>query len=462
MPGDDHTNDPQESAEASTSEKGGNSCVGGRFFHAIDWLSFGITTLAALAVYLATIAPEVNLEDGGSFVTGAAYAGVPDCPGFPLWTLYSWLWIKLIPYSNVAWRVAVGSAWAAALACGLTAVMVSRGGVLLLGNRPAFSSLQPVEQNWLRCACGVVAGLALGFCETIWSQVAKCDIWAVSVLLFTIMQLLLMRWTFSISTRRFFYAGVFLFGLVLTNSQFWIVFAPGLVVWVLLNDAELGRDFFLLAAILLISGLMPFWDDHQIRYFPFVYAFWPLAIWPGIIAVKTRRIATQWKATLLCGLFFFTGLAPYIYPALASMTNPPLNWAYPRTVEGFWHLVSRGQYDKLNGTHDLVLFIEHLWAIGLDVGGQFGWLYFVFIPLPFCLWRRMRPDARRWMMGLITSFVCMGPMMVAMLNPTRDRQTSVLVQQYFSALYVVLAVWAGLGLMLAGGIIIITRLGRIP
>ena len=88
MPGDGHTDDAQESAEASTCEEGKNSCVGGRFFHAVDWLSCGITTLAAFAVYLATIAPEVNLEDGGSFVTGAAYAGVPDPPGFPLWTLY--------------------------------------------------------------------------------------------------------------------------------------------------------------------------------------------------------------------------------------------------------------------------------------------------------------------------------------------------------------------------------------
>ena len=194
--------------------------------------------------------------------------GLRGCAGstwFSALDSLSWLWIKLIPYSNLAWRVAVGSAWAAALACGLTALMVSRGGALLLGSNPAFSGLRPVEQNWLRAACGIVAGLALGFCETIWSQVAKCDIWAVSVLLFAIMQLLLMRWTFSRDRRRFLYGGVVLYGLVLTNSQFWIVFAPGLAVWVLLNNAELGRDFFLLAAILLIAGLLPIWDQNQYR-----------------------------------------------------------------------------------------------------------------------------------------------------------------------------------------------------
>jgi hypothetical protein len=54
------------------------------------------------------------------------------------------------------------------------------------------------------------------------------------------------------------------------------------------------------------------------------------------------------------------------------------------------------------------------------------------------------------MLGLTAAFVCSGPVMVAMLNPTRDRQSLHLVAPWFSAMYVVLAVWTGLGLMIVG------------
>ena len=35
---------------------------------------------------------------------------------------------------------------------------------------------------------------------------------------------------------------------------------------------------------------------------------------------------------------------------LAGMTNPPMQWGYPRTVEGFIHAFTRGQYEKTNPT----------------------------------------------------------------------------------------------------------------
>jgi hypothetical protein len=420
-------------------------------------LSFGITTLMAMAVYLGTIAPEVTLEDGGTFVTGAVYAGVPDCPGFPVWTIYSWLFVKLIPFSNDAWRVTVGSAWAAALACGLTALMVSRGGPLLLRNSAAFASLQPMEQNSLRVVCGCVAGLAFGLCEAIWSEVARLNIWALSMLLFAAILAFLMRWTVSPQSRRFLYAAVFLFGLLLTNSQFLIAFAPAFVLWVMVTDSELGRDFFLLVPVLAYLIVFPgFWDSSQLTpasIHLFVIVFVPAAIWAVIAGIKTRRIGSEWRPTLLCGVLFMAGLGPYLYSALASMTNPPLNWAYPRTVEGFYHLVSRGQYDKMNPNHDLRLFISQLGIFVKEVGRQFGWLYAIFIPLPFLLLRRASGEGRKWVFGLMAAFISTGPVIVAMLNPTPDRVTIGIFAVYLSAVYVVLAVWTGLGLMIVGAIV---------
>src|SRR5881398_604131 len=93
----------------------------------IDWFTFGITTLVVFIGYLLTLAPDLTLEDSGELAVGSYYAGVPHPPGYPVWTIYSWLFTALIPISNVAYRVAVSSAVAGALSCGLIALMVSRG-----------------------------------------------------------------------------------------------------------------------------------------------------------------------------------------------------------------------------------------------------------------------------------------------------------------------------------------------
>ena len=83
-----------------SSEVAVEASVTARFFHRTDWVSFCVTTILVLAVYLWTLAPN--------------YAGVPHPLGFPIWTVYAWLFTKLLPFSNVAWRVAVSSAVAGA------------------------------------------------------------------------------------------------------------------------------------------------------------------------------------------------------------------------------------------------------------------------------------------------------------------------------------------------------------
>src|SRR5208282_3342716 len=56
-----------------------------RFFQKVDWVSFGVTTLLTLAVYLFTLSPEVDLDYSGFYSTAAMYPGVSISPGHPLW-----------------------------------------------------------------------------------------------------------------------------------------------------------------------------------------------------------------------------------------------------------------------------------------------------------------------------------------------------------------------------------------
>src|ERR1700720_2445339 len=92
-------------------------------FRKIDWLTLIITFVVMWVVYFLTIAPELTLEDSGELVTGSFYAGIPHPPGYPVWSIYSWLWTALVPWGNMAWRVALAEATAGALASGLIAFM---------------------------------------------------------------------------------------------------------------------------------------------------------------------------------------------------------------------------------------------------------------------------------------------------------------------------------------------------
>src|SRR5258705_5568613 len=101
-------------------------------FRKRDWFCSLFTFLAIWCVYFLTLAPEVTLEDAGELITGAVYAGIPHPPGYPVWTLYSWLWTVLVQVGNMAWRVALAQANAGAVACALITLIVSRGSSLLI------------------------------------------------------------------------------------------------------------------------------------------------------------------------------------------------------------------------------------------------------------------------------------------------------------------------------------------
>ncbi len=416
----------------------------GPFFERTDWLAFGLVCLMLLAVYLWTLAPDVTLEMSGTLATGAAYAGVPDTGGFPLWTIYSWLFTQMLPFSTIAWRVAVGSAVAAALAGGLVALMVSRGGKLLLENSPAFAPRNLTEQNLMRSVCGCVAGMALGLSGPVWQKAVIVDIWTFGVLMFTVVLCLLMRWSAAPEQRRFLYLAFLVFGMMLTGNWEMFLATPALLGVVMLGSQKIGRDLFLATLAVGIIGRFvsgvgqsPFFyyfsDYSHLNAFLYVPCS-PIAIAALIAIIITRRVGSEWRPATGCILWLFLGLACWYYLPIASMMNPPINWAYPRTVEGFFHCLSRGQYEYTYPTDNLGRYIPQLWMVLKDTGAGLGWIYLPLALLPFCFLHRAQPHARQWVFGLAAVFICVGPLMIAILNPSADKQSVELHQPYWSAM----------------------------
>src|SRR5499427_5249781 len=131
-------------------------------FRRIDWLTFLITFVAVWIGYYLTLAPELTLEDSGELATGSYYAGIPHPPGYPVWTIYTWLWTVLVPIKNVAWRVSIGEAVGGAFAAGILGLIVSRGSSLLM---EGIEELKAMSGRWESAICivsGFVAGCLLG------------------------------------------------------------------------------------------------------------------------------------------------------------------------------------------------------------------------------------------------------------------------------------------------------------
>src|ERR1044071_2781516 len=139
-------------------------------FRRIDWLALLIAFGSVWIVYFLTLAPEVTLEDSGELCTASFYAGIPHPPGYPFWSIYSYLW-TLLPFGSVTWRVELGESFAAAMACGLVGFMVSRGSSMLIeGIKELNDTIDRRWENAICVVCGITAGLLLGFDNFMWKE----------------------------------------------------------------------------------------------------------------------------------------------------------------------------------------------------------------------------------------------------------------------------------------------------
>ena len=170
------------------------------------------------------------------------------------------------------------------------------------------------------------------------------------------------------------------------------------------------------------------------------------------LGIATRGIFTEWKGVLATGTMLALGLSVYLLLPFFSATNPPLNTGYARTVEGFVHTLTRGQIESVRPTDSFGRYAEQLWVNGDSARASFGVIYALPVLILFWFFRRLGAGERRWMLGLLAVFLCLTLLMIALLNPSPDRSDLVLVERFYGASHLILAIWVGYGLALLGTI----------
>lgn len=433
-------------------------------FRPVDWLTFALTTFIVMLGYWFTLAPDLTLEDSGELAVGSYYAGIPHPPGYPVWTIYTYFW-SLLPFGNVAWRVALGEAFSGALACGLLGLLGSRGSSMLV---EGIEELRAMAGRWENAICmvaGIVAGGLLGFNGYMWSQSVIVEVYSFGVLSLMLTLTFLLRWVHAPHQFRYLYWAMFVFGICFTNHQTLIVAAMGIQVAIAVAQPRVGREVFLGNSLVFFAGLVAkgagyvsSWNSPPgggLNMMFVIFLFVGIAsiaayVW---LAIQTAELF-NWRLFLrvcFCGLLWVLGAAFYLYMPIAGMTNPPMQWGYPRTVEGFIHALTRGQYEKANPTNflnDPFRFFGQLKMLFEGVVDEFSWV-FVFVALvPFFFLHRMKRRERAWILGLSAVYFCLGVILLILLNPPPDRAARELVRVFFTASHVCVALLVSYGLAL--------------
>jgi len=427
-------------------------------FRPTDWLTLAITFGVIWIIYLFTLAPEQTLEDSGELCTGAFYAGIPHPPGYPFWSVYAWFWTAILPFGNVAWRVEVGESFAAAMGCGLLALMVSRGSSMLI---EGIEVIKGLPRQWENSICGIsgfVAGTLLGLDVFMWSEsvvINRISLFGVPWLIAVLA--CMMRWMYAPQQRRYLYLAMFLYGLCATVHQTLLLSAMGIEVAIALASPRLGRDMFLANSLVYLGGLMcmstvpALQNMSSIEQMLFHIVGIGSILACGWLAIETKGLCSEWKAVILMGLAWVVGVSVYFYEPISGMTDPPMQWGYPRTVEGFFHALSRGQYETIHGSNifsDPKKFAFQLGYIVTGLSESFSWVYMFIGLLPFAFLLKMHKRERSWIIGLTSIYFCLSVLLVILIDVSPDRSSTDLNKVFFTASHGLFAIMIGYGLTL--------------
>ena len=228
----------------------------------------------ALAVYLRTLAPTVTLIDSGELALAARDLGVAHPPGTPLWVLLGHV-AALVPWGNVAARVAAASAVFAALASGLM-VLVAREALLAVFDRYRSPDARLDAPRWRGLVAPAVAGLCFAFSRSLWSYATIVEVYTLNVLLILAVLFLVLRWS-----RRggdgWLYASAVTFGLGLGVHHVTVALTlPALAVLVYRTA---GADFFRSRRILLAAAAATLALVAVYSYLPWAASRRPVFDW---------------------------------------------------------------------------------------------------------------------------------------------------------------------------------------
>ncbi len=187
---------------------------------------------------------------------------------------------------------------------------------------------------------------------------------------------------------------------------------------------------------------------------------WPIA-WNFVLLALCWATLPNGRSVAGAALFAQLGVSFYVYmPIVSELRNPPMNWGYPRTWEGFKHAIQRGQYEAIGFQIPKFEVILNYFE---DVRVQFTDLLIPFAVVPFAAghWIVKKENRKAFWQWMIPAFVCfflMSFLLIALANVKGDLQDGFIQKVKFISSHAMLALWIGYGLVFAA-VFAVSRLG---
>lgn len=344
-----------------------------------------LSFIIPFALYMLTLAPSVTFFDSGEFLAATASLGSAHSPGYPLFLMYAKLFTWL-PLGNIAFRINVATAFSSSLACMMVYILTT----LLLKKEELL-----LDQRFNRVVvkmAGLAAAISFGFTSRLWLQSNHDKPYPLLAFITAIIFYLLLQWQEQYREGRerpsYIYVCTFLAGLSMGVHQTIVLLLPAWFLMIVLTD---------------------------------------------------RQMLTRGKELVLATAFALFGFSVHLYLPLRALSNPLLNWGDSKTVDQFlWHFLRKG-YPSEPPTRDLAL----LWAqiSAFNVPREFTWLgaALVLLGLAF-LWMRNKTVVIAYLASVSVFLL----VIAGYFNTFRE--LIFLTEEFFTPLYLLSAVLAGIGL----------------
>ena len=483
------------------------------FYKRTDWIACWITFAISLIVYTLTLQPTVGLEDSGELIVASDFLGVPHPPGYPIWTLLTWFFqwmfhsVTFHGQPNPAFGVNFFSAFSGASACGVIALLISRSGADILSSlKREHQSLDPSTQSLFCAASGIAGGLLLAFGQGMWSQAVIAEVYTLNILFQSLVLAFLYRWMRNPEKTGWLLLCGFIFGLGITNHQTLLFMGLAMAVAVICINLDLFAKRYLLRLCLILAGLITaglgiyhltiplqitgillmitggllirerfLLRDFLITGSLFIFligfnkvaaetptlahwmwvagpdhpGFWCWTAYALLIPALAIPLLPNGRTVGITFLLIFLGLSFYFYMPFSSDQNPPINWGYPRTWEGFIHAITRGQYEQVKLAAVFTpRFLEQIGTYLFDLRSQFYGPIALLASLPLLLGWRTGKRNITWLVTTFVAFLSVGLVFMILQNPKTDIQNLFIGRVQYIQSHAIYVLWIGYGLLL--------------
>lgn len=355
-----------------------------KWYAGID--GYGILSVCGpLFLYLLTLAPSVTFYDSGEFLTAISSLGIPHSPGYPLFVYYAkpFTWL---PFGDIAFRINFATALSASLACFGVYLLTVR----LLNETPVPGS--PAFSHYLKHLSGLCAALSFACTPRLWLQSNHDKPYPLLAFLAALVFWLCLRWMDSYRRGEdhphLLYLGAFLCGLASGAHQTIVLLIPSYAFLVLSTD------------------------------------------WRIIVRIKDQILALA---------LFLVGFSVYLHLPLRALGSPLLNWGDPKTLSQFlWSFLRKG-YPMVPVDRDLTLLLHQVAAF--NPVHELGMLGFFLLLVGAVTYR-----TRHWRV-ILAFFIAVVVFLAYIVGyQNTPAETIFLTEEFFTPLYLLATVFAGLGL----------------